>query len=158
MIDKRPLSPHITVHKWMLSQIVSILHRATAIGLTFGILFISLWLLSLSFGSIYYSIFKSIFFNFFGKAIIIIMSFCFFFHFVEELRRLFWAFGFGLEVKTIKLTSYFIIFLSLTFSLFILCCLKFRLVKSGKIHFKLILIRLMLLKKFDFKNTPAACA
>ena len=119
MIGKRPLSPHITVHKWMLSQIVSILHRATAIGLTFGILFISLWLLSLSFGSIYYSIFKSIFFNFFGKTIIIIMSFCFFFHFVEELRRLFWAFGFGLEVKTIKLTSYFIIFLSLIFSLFI---------------------------------------
>ena len=58
MTNNRPLSPHLTVHKWILSQIMSILHRATGIGLACGILFISLWLLSLSFGSDYYSIFQ----------------------------------------------------------------------------------------------------
>ena len=119
MENNRPLSPHITIHKWMLSQIMSILHRITAIGFTFGILFISLWLLSLSFGPTYYSIFKIIFFNFVGKLIIIIISFCFSFHFIDEFRKLFWAFGFGLDVKTIKTTSYLIIFSSLLISIFI---------------------------------------
>ena len=119
MENHRPLSPHLTIHKWMLSQIMSILHRITAIGLTFGIFFISLWLLSLSFGPTYYSIFKIIFFNFLGKSIIIIISFCFSFHFIDEFRKLFWAFGFGLNVKTIKITSYFIIFSSLLISVII---------------------------------------
>ena len=42
MNNNRPLSPHLTIHKWILSQIMSILHRATAIGFSFGSLFISL--------------------------------------------------------------------------------------------------------------------
>ena len=63
MNNNRPLSPHLTIHKWILSQIMSILHRVTAIGLSFGILFISLWLLSLSLGSSYYLTFQLIFFN-----------------------------------------------------------------------------------------------
>ena len=123
MIDKRPLSPHITVHKWMLSQIMSILHRSTAIGSSFGLFFVSLWLLSLSIGPAYYSIFQLIFFNFFGKIIIIIISFCFSFHFFDEFRKIFWAFGFGLHVQTIKITSYITIFCSLIISLFIVLLL-----------------------------------
>tara|TARA_Y100000588_G_scaffold256531_1_gene271084 strand:+ start:146 stop:517 length:372 start_codon:yes stop_codon:yes gene_type:complete len=118
-MNNRPLSPHITVHKWILSQIMSILHRATAIGFSFGSLFISLWLLSLSFGPIYYSIFELIFFNFFGKIIIIIIFLCFSFHFVDELRKLFWVFGFGLEIRSLKLSSYIVIFTSLISSIFI---------------------------------------
>ena len=119
MMNNRPLSPHITVHKWILSQIMSILHRATAIGFSFGILFISLWLLSLSFGPTYYSIFKLIFFNFFGKIIITIIFLCFSFHFIDELRKLFWVFGFGLEVSSLKSSSYIVISSSLICSIFI---------------------------------------
>ena len=119
MKNSRPLSPHITVHRWMLSQIMSILHRASAIGFSLGILFIALWLLSLSFGLTYYSIFKLLFFNFFGKIIIIIISLCFSFHFIDEFRKLFWAFGLGLEVQTLKITSYIVIFCSLIISFFI---------------------------------------
>ena len=119
MTENRPLSPHITIHKWILSQVMSILHRATAIGLSFGILFVSLWLLSLSLGSTYYSIFQLIFFNFLGKIIITIISFCFAFYFIDEFRKLFWAIGFGLDVQTIKITSYFVIFFSLIISIFI---------------------------------------
>ena len=119
MKNLRPLSPHISVHRWMLSQIMSILHRTSAIGFSFGILFISLWLLSLSFGLTYYSIFKLLFFNLFGKIIITIISLCFSFHFIDEFRKLFWAFGLGLDVQTLKITSYIVIFCSLIISFFI---------------------------------------
>ena len=119
MINNRPLSPHITVHKWILSQIMSILHRASAIGLSFGIIFISILLLSLSFGLPYYLFFKMVFFNFIGKLIITLISFCFFFHFADEFRKIFWVFGIGLDIKIIKITSYIVIFCSLIFSFFI---------------------------------------
>ena len=119
MTNNRPLSPHLTVHKWILSQIMSILHRATGIGLACGILFISLWLLSLSFGSDYYSIFQLLFFNFLGKFIVLVICFCFFFHFIDELRKIFWALGIGLNTKSIRITSYIVIFWSIFFTFFI---------------------------------------
>ena len=119
MNNNSPLSPHLTIHKWILSQIMSILHRVTAIGISFGILFVSLWLLSLSLGSNYYLIFQLIFFNFFGKIIISVISLCYTFHFIDEFRKLFWAVGIGLDVQTIKITSYLVIFFSLIISIFI---------------------------------------
>ena len=119
MKTKRPLSQHLTIHKWILSQIMSILHRVTAIGISFGILFVSLWLLSLSLGSAYYLAFQLVFFNYFGKTIITVISLCYTFHFIDEFRKLFWAIGVGLDVQTIKITSYFVIFFSLIISIFI---------------------------------------
>tara|TARA_Y100000590_G_C15731389_1_gene1017157 strand:+ start:2445 stop:2819 length:375 start_codon:yes stop_codon:yes gene_type:complete len=118
MNKDRPLSPHITVHKWILTQIMSILHRSTGIGLSMGMLFISLWLFSLTFGQNYYSIFQFIFFNYLGKIIIIIILFCFYFYFIDELRKLFWALGIGLEIKAIKITSYLVFFISVIFLFF----------------------------------------
>jgi len=109
MANKRPLSPHITIHKWILSQIVSIMHRATAIGFSIGLLFISLWLVSFSLGQLYFNLFGIIFFNLFGKIIILIISFCFCFHFIDEFRKLFWAFSIGLDIRMIKITNYLVI-------------------------------------------------
>ena len=119
MNNNRPLSPHLTIHKWILSQIMSILHRVTAIGISFGILFVSLWLFSLSLGSTYYLTFQLVFFNYFGKIITTIILLCYTFHFVDEFRKLFWAVGIGLDVQTIKITSYLVIFFSLIISIFI---------------------------------------
>ena len=119
MNNNRPLSPHLTIHKWILSQIMSILHRVTAIGISFGILFVSLWLLSLSLGSAYYLAFQLVFFNYFGKIIITVISLCYTFHFIDEFRKLFWVIGFGLDVQTLKITSYFVIFFSLIISILI---------------------------------------
>ena len=115
MKDKRPLSPHISIHKWIFSQIMSILHRATAIGFSIGLLFVALWLCAITFGQNYYFIFKFVFFNFFGKMIILIICFCFCFHFIDEVRKFFWNFGIGLDIKTLRITSYIVIFFSLVF-------------------------------------------
>ena len=116
----RPLSPHITVHKWILSQIMSILHRVTAIGCSIGLLFIALWMMALSLGPQFMLLFQLIFYNYFGKIILLILSFCFSFHFIDEFRRIFWAFGFGLDIKTIKVTSYMVVFFSILITTLVL--------------------------------------
>ena len=113
MTYKRPLSPHITIHKWILSQVMSILHRVTAIGFSFGLFFICLWILSICLGPLYYSLFQLFFFNLIGQIIIIFISFCFCFYFIDEIRKLFWAFGLGLEISVIKISSYFVISFSI---------------------------------------------
>tara|TARA_B100000029_G_C17547180_1_gene948852 strand:+ start:648 stop:1022 length:375 start_codon:yes stop_codon:yes gene_type:complete len=117
MNNNRPLSPHLTVHKWILTQITSILHRATGIGSFFSIFFISLWLLFFSLGPSYYSVFELIFFNFFGKLIILIIAFCVSFYLIDEVRRFFWGLGLGLDIKVVKVTSYILIIFSLIFTL-----------------------------------------
>ena len=119
MQNNRPLSPHLTVHKWILSQVMSILHRATAIGYSIGLLFVSLWLISKSFGPKVFLIFQLTFYNFVGKIIILIITFCFSFYFIDELRKVFWAFGLGLGTKTLKITSYIVFFVSLLISVLI---------------------------------------
>ena len=124
MNDNRPLSPHLTVHKWILSQIMSISHRASAIGFSIALLFLSLWLISISFGADYYSIFQLIFFNFFGKIIVFVILVCFFFYFIDEIRKIFWAFGIGIDVINLKISSYIVIFSSLIISLLILFLLS----------------------------------
>ena len=119
MKNFRPLSPHLSVHKWIFSQIMSIMHRATAIGYSIGLLFLSLWLVSISLGPTYFDYFNLIFKNFLGKIIILIISFCFSFYFIDELRKLFWAFGLGMDLKTIRFTGYVVILFSLIISLII---------------------------------------
>tara|TARA_B100000700_G_scaffold238925_1_gene265505 strand:- start:78 stop:452 length:375 start_codon:yes stop_codon:yes gene_type:complete len=119
MNNKRPISPHITVHKWILSQMMSITHRATGIGVFFGMLFISLWMLSISLGQTYYLLFELFFFNFLGKIILTVISFCFSFYFFEEIRKVFWIFGLGLNIKIMRITSYIIILSSLLITFFI---------------------------------------
>ncbi|PPR47949.1 MAG: hypothetical protein CFH19_00037 [Alphaproteobacteria bacterium MarineAlpha5_Bin9] len=121
MNNIRPLSPHITIHKWILTQIMSISHRATGIGFSIGLLFIALWMTSFVLGPNYYEFFKLIFYNIFGKIIFIVIVFCFIFHFIDEFRKIFWAFGLGLSLISIKISSYIIILISLilTFLVFI---------------------------------------
>ena len=119
MNNKRPISPHITVHKWILSLMMSITHRATGIGVFFGMLFISLWMLSISLGQTYYLLFELFFFNFLGKIILTVISFCFSFYFFEEIRKVFWIFGLGLNIKIMRITSYIIILSSLLITFFI---------------------------------------
>ena len=50
----RPLSPHLTIYRWPITMILSILHRGTGIVLTLGLLSFSLWLGSIALGEDHY--------------------------------------------------------------------------------------------------------
>ena len=69
MIDNRPLSPHLSIHKKVLTAVFSIFHRLTGIFLTLGSLLLVFWFLSVSIGENFYNndfvfkIFNSLFFG-----------------------------------------------------------------------------------------------
>ena len=58
MLDNRPLSPHLTIHKPVLTALFSISHRITGIGLSIGSILIAIWFLFINLGQIIFHILK----------------------------------------------------------------------------------------------------
>ncbi len=63
----RPLSPHLTIYRWPLTMILSILHRATGVSLSVGLIIFSVWLFAIAFGEQYFTFFVYIFSNWIGR-------------------------------------------------------------------------------------------
>ncbi len=112
MISERPLSPHLSVHKKVLTAIFSIFHRITGIGLSLGSIFIVLWILLFALGPKYFLFFDLISSNFIFKIILFFWTIGVFYHLFNGIRYLFWSFGIGMELKTVYFSSYVVIVLT----------------------------------------------
>ena len=113
MIDNRPLSPHLSIHKKVLTAVFSIFHRLTGIFLTLGSILLVLWFLSVSIGENFYNYFQIISSNFVFKVILFFWTLAFFYHLFNGIRYLFWSFSLGMELKTVYLSGYIIALLTI---------------------------------------------
>ena len=105
MYEKNPLSPHLQIYRWDLSMILSITHRIIGLVNSVAIVLICLWTISLLLGEENYEIIKILFQSFFGKLLIIGLSWSFSFHMLSEIRHLFWDLGYGFDLKISKITG-----------------------------------------------------
>ena len=105
MLEKNPLSPHLQIYEWQISSLLSITHRIVGVINTIAITLICLWTISLLFGEENYVAIKDLLQSFFGKFIIISLSWSFSFHALNEVRHLIWDLGYGYELKTSKITG-----------------------------------------------------
>ena len=113
MIDNRPLSPHLSIHKKVLTAVFSIFHRLTGIFLTLGSLLLVFWFLSISIGENFYNYFQIISSNFIFKVILFFWTLAFFYHLFNGIRYLFWSFSLGMELRTVYLSGYIIALLTI---------------------------------------------
>ena len=113
MIDNRPLSPHLSIHKKVLTAVFSIFHRLTGIFLTLGSLLLVFWFLSISIGENFYNYFQIISSNFIFKVILFFWTLAFFYHLFNGIRYLFWSFSLGMELKIVYLSGYIIALLTI---------------------------------------------
>ena len=113
MIDNRPLSPHLSIHKKLLTAVFSIFHRLTGIFLTLGSFLLVFWFLSISIGENFYNYFQIISSNFIFKVILFFWTLAFFYHLFNGIRYLFWSFSLGMELKTVYLSGYIIALLTI---------------------------------------------
>ena len=113
MIDNRPLSPHLSIHKKVLTAVFSIFHRLTGIFLTLGSFLLVFWFLSVSIGENFYNYFQIISSNFIFKVILFFWTLAFFYHLFNGIRYLFWSFSLGMELKTVYLSGYIITLLTI---------------------------------------------
>ena len=105
MYEKNPLSPHLQIYGWQISSLLSITHRIIGVVNILAITLICVWTISLLFGEQNYEVIKYFFQSIFGKFIIISLNWTFSFHVLNEIRHLIWDMGYGLDLKTSKVTG-----------------------------------------------------
>jgi succinate dehydrogenase / fumarate reductase cytochrome b subunit len=93
----RPLSPHLQVYRWQISNTLSILHRLTGLALSLGALGLVGWLLALASGQAAYADFSWALGSLPAQLLLIGWTFCFFFHLCNGLRHLAWDAGQGFD-------------------------------------------------------------
>ena len=113
MIDNRPLSPHLSIHKKVLTAVFSIFHRITGIGLSIGAILISVWFILISLGPEYFYYFKIISQNILFKFVLLIWSLGIFYHLFNGVRKLYWSFGIGMDLISVYRSGYIVIFLTI---------------------------------------------
>jgi len=119
MYEKNPLSPHLQIYRWHLSMILSITHRIIGVVNSLAMILICLWTISFLFGEENYEIIKILFQSFFGKLLIISLSWSFSFHMLSEIRHLIWDLGYGFDLKISKITGIITIIGSLALTILI---------------------------------------
>ncbi len=119
MYEKNPLSPHIQIYGWKIISLLSITHRIVGIFNAIAITLVCLWTSSLLFGEQNYEIIKNFFQSFFGKFMIISLSWSFSFHILNEIRHLAWDLGYGFDLKISKITGVLTIIGSLVLTILI---------------------------------------
>ena len=117
MTDNRPLSPHLSIHKRVLTAVFSIFHRISGIGLSVGALLISIWFFLISFGPEFYIYFETLSKSILFKLVLMIWTVGIFYHLFNGCRKLYWSFGIGMELSQVYKSGYAVICLTLISSL-----------------------------------------
>ena len=112
MIDNRPLSPHLSIHKKVLTAVFSIFHRITGIGLSIGTILIVIWIFFLSLGPKYFILFEKISNTLLFKIVLLLWTVGIFYHLFNGIRYLFWTYGLGMDLKTVYFSGYIVVFLT----------------------------------------------
>jgi succinate dehydrogenase / fumarate reductase cytochrome b subunit len=105
----RPLSPHISIYRWPITMVLSILHRMTGIALSLGFIVLVAWLFDAASGPEAYSVFESVMGSLVGKLLLIGWSFAFFFHLANGARHLLWDTGRGMEIEEANRSSWVVL-------------------------------------------------
>jgi succinate dehydrogenase / fumarate reductase cytochrome b subunit len=105
----RPLSPHISIYRWPITMTLSILHRATGVAMSLGLIVMAIWLLSAATSADKYNEFLVILSSVPGQILLIGWSFSFFFHLMNGIRHLFWDTGRGFQKQQANASAWFVI-------------------------------------------------
>ena len=119
MDNNNPLSPHIQIYSWNISSLISISHRITGVINILALTLICFWIASMLLGSASYELIYSILNSFFGKFLVIGITWSFSFQILSEIRHLFWDMGYGFELTTSKISGIIVIFGSFVITILI---------------------------------------
>jgi len=107
--NDRPLSPHLSVYRWPVTMVTSILHRATGIAMAVGFLVLVGWLFDAASGPEVYDKFLGVMNTTIGWVLLVGWSFAFFYHLANGIRHLVWDTGRGLEKEQATASAWFVI-------------------------------------------------
>jgi succinate dehydrogenase / fumarate reductase cytochrome b subunit len=92
---ERPLSPHLSIYKPMLTMMMSIVHRITGAALFFGTLLLTWWLLAAASGPTAYAKVQAFMGSIIGLLILFGYTWALIHHMLGGIRHLIWDTGRG---------------------------------------------------------------
>ena len=94
-LSPRPLSPHLTIFRPLITMVMSIVHRITGAALYFGMVLLAWWLLAAATGPGAFDIANSFFASWFGRLILFGFTWALLHHLLGGIRHLIWDYGAG---------------------------------------------------------------
>ena len=95
----RPLSPHLTIYRPMLTMMMSIVHRITGGALYVGMLLVVWWLIAAASGPAPYARVHAFVGSFFGRLIVFGYTWALLHHLFSGIRHLVWDLGYGFKAN-----------------------------------------------------------
>ena len=109
----RPLSPHLSIYRWPVTMVSSILHRATGIGLAVGFVVFVAWVFDAASGPAAYATFIDAIDTTIGRILLVGWSWAFFYHLLNGIRHLVWDTGRGFEIEQATASAWFVVVASI---------------------------------------------
>ena len=94
-ISPRPLSPHLTIFRPLITMVMSIVHRITGAALTFGMLLLAWWLMAAASGPGAFETANGFFASWFGRLVLFGFTWALLHHMLGGIRHLIWDTGAG---------------------------------------------------------------
>jgi succinate dehydrogenase / fumarate reductase cytochrome b subunit len=109
----RPLSPHLTIYRFMYTMALSILHRITGVWMALGLCALVYWLMSAAAGEGQYARATSLLGSGPARMLLLLWLAAFCYHFLNGLRHLAWDAGLGLERRAARISGRLVVALAL---------------------------------------------
>ena len=109
----RPLSPHISIYRWPITMVLSIMHRISGIAMSVGLIALVAWLYDAAAGPDAYAVFASVMGSTLGKLMLVGWSLAFFYHLSNGVRHLFWDMGRGFEKEQANRSSWWVLIVTI---------------------------------------------
>ena len=93
----RPLSPHLSIYKPMLTMMMSIVHRITGAALYFGMLLLAWWLIAAASGPAAYAYVEWFMGSLIGRLVLFGYTWALIHHLLGGIRHLIWDTIHGFE-------------------------------------------------------------
>ena len=108
----RPLSPHLTIYRWPITMTLSILHRASGVALSVGLVVWTAWLFAAAVGPESYAVFTAVMTTAVGKVLLAGWSLAFFYHLANGIRHLVWDMGRGFKMRQANASAWLVLLAS----------------------------------------------
>jgi succinate dehydrogenase / fumarate reductase cytochrome b subunit len=105
----RPLSPHLSIYRWPITMVLSILHRVTGISMAVGLVVFAAWLMYAASGPEKYQYFREVMSSPPGILLLVLWTLAFFIHLGNGIRHLVWDSGHGFEIPQANASAWIVL-------------------------------------------------
>ncbi|MDE3059823.1 MAG: succinate dehydrogenase, cytochrome b556 subunit [Pseudomonadota bacterium] len=107
--DNRPLSPHLGIYRPQISSVLSILHRATGIALSAGLILLAGWLWSAAYAPASFAYLHTQLETPIGQFCLMGWVASFYYHLGNGVRHLFWDIGQGFTIPVMTRSGWLVV-------------------------------------------------